>query len=257
MFPVVRIQGRDIPVYGLCMAAGIVVSSAAALWRGKRRREDINDLIVVIACAVGCGLAGAKLLYIIASFGIGNAVECVLRGDLSFLRGSGLVFYGALLGGIAGALLGCRLMKRSPGSLCEIFVPVLPLGHAFGRLGCFFAGCCYGVAYNGPLAVTSQYAGGDVTLFPVQLLEMALNLVLFVFLWNYCRGKPKGMRALYVYLLLYAAQRFVLEFLRGDRIRGGIGALSTSQLISVVLALLSAALLVRGKKRLARQEGAL
>ena len=121
----------------------------------------------------------------------------------------------------------------------QCIIPVLPLGHAVGRLGCLFAGCCYGFEYTGPLAVKNLLISAEKTYFPIQLIEALLNLGIFIFLLWYTRKKRPTYHILCVYLYVYSILRFILEFFRGDLIRGVFLMLSTSQWISVVLFLLS------------------
>jgi phosphatidylglycerol:prolipoprotein diacylglycerol transferase len=115
-------------------------------------------------------------------------------------------------------------------------VPSVPLAHAFGRLGCFFAGCCYGVPSAFGLEFNaSELAPHGVKLLPVQLIEAGCNLLLFVLLLvlsRFCRrrGLLTG-----TYLAAYAVMRFVLEFFRYDAERGVFWGLSTSQWISLLL----------------------
>lgn len=232
MIPFIDLFGVHIPMYGLCAAMGILAAGTLALRRGKREGCDVNDLIALMACAAAGGLVGAKGLYILSSYGIDAAAASLARGDFSFIAGSGLVFYGGLLGGAASALVSSHFLGQSPEKLCKAIVPTVPLGHAFGRLGCFCAGCCYGLAYNGPLAVQTPYAPGGH--FPAQLMEAALNLLLSAILLHIAR-RSKGLSLLRLYLVLYAVERFMLEYLRGDTIRGSVGVLSTSQLISVLV----------------------
>ncbi|MGN1251206.1 MAG: prolipoprotein diacylglyceryl transferase [Candidatus Spyradocola sp.] len=243
MLPFIHLGSLRIPMYGLCMVVGILVASSVATVRAKRRGGDENSLFIIAACTVGFALAGAKLLYIVASYGLGNALRSVLSGDFSCITESGLVYYGGLITGIPGAFLGARLARENPGKYCDAVAPVIPLGHAFGRLGCFFAGCCYGIPCSGPLCVSFPAVGVTHTVFPVQLLEMAINLGLFALLCAYTRS-PRGFRSLYLYLALYSVCRFALEFLRGDLIRGVSGGLSTSQWISIGLFAVSSLLLL-------------
>ena len=145
-----------------------------------------------------------------------------------------------LLGGLAGAWLFCKQRRLSFDTLGRDLVPALPLFHAFGRVGCFLAGCCYGIpAPAGWLGVTfpasAIEAPSGVPLLPVQLYEAAGCVLLFLLLDHLTdRGWPGG-RLLALYLALYAVFRFLLEFLRGDAVRGSLGPLSTSQVISLAV----------------------
>ena len=151
----------------------------------------------------------------------------------------GFVFYGGLFGGLLGAFLYTRRYGISFAKFCNTAIVSVPLIHAFGRLGCFCAGCCYGVPADPPLGLyfnNSPVAPHGVALFPVQLLEAGLNLLLFFVLALVFR-KRRRLSPVPVYLTSYAVIRFVLEYFRYDAVRGIFFGLSTSQWISVALAL--------------------
>ena len=153
------------------------------------------------------------------------------------IRG-GFVFYGGLAGGIAGVLFSRKIHRLPVSDLLSVSVPLLPLGHAFGRIGCALAGCCYGIAYSGLGSVTythSVTAPNGVALFPVQISEaLCLFLLAALLLRLFFRRKPVGILVI-VYLACYSAMRFLLEFLRGDAARGFWCGLSVSQWISCAI----------------------
>lgn len=148
--------------------------------------------------------------------------------DLAF---SGLVFYGGLLGGIAAGMLTARTLHvPERRDYYDVFVAAIPLFHAFGRVGCWYGGCCYGVECESGL--TDIYG---VTRVPTQLIEAGFNVLLAALLVAlFLRGVWRGnlMRA---YFLLYPVFRFTIEFWRGDGIRGVWGPFSTSQWLSLAL----------------------
>ncbi|MFZ5564464.1 MAG: prolipoprotein diacylglyceryl transferase, partial [Thermodesulfobacteriota bacterium] len=124
-----------------------------------------------------------------------------------------------------------------------------PLGHAIGRIGCFFAGCCYGDVCDLPWAVTFTdpltLARPDVPLHPTQLYEAAANLMIFAVLFTlYRRAKFSGQLFL-VYMAIYGIVRSIIEIFRGDA-RGFLfdGMLSTSQAVGLAAALVAIILLV-------------
>lgn len=244
MLPYISFGDRLIPMYGVCMVVGILISSYIAFIRTKQADGDSNSLIVVAASAIGCGLFGAKLLYIAVTYGVGNALRRVLSGDFSCLIEGGQVFYGGLIGGIVGAILGAWFTHDNLALYCDAIVPCIPLGHAFGRLGCFFAGCCYGMPYEGIGSLSFPAVGIDYQTFPVQLLEMAINIGIFAYLIFYTHKDHKRYHVLYRYLLIYAVSRFTLEFVRGDLVRGISNGLSTSQWISIGLFIISILLML-------------
>ncbi len=228
-----------IPYYGLCIVAGVSAASLAGWAQTKLYRKSFDDLITIAGCAGLGGILGAKLLYLAVSWNhIDWARFWTDASYLSALMSGGFVFYGGVLGALCGAWAGGKIFRISIRDYVQLAAPCIPLGHAFGRLGCSLAGCCYGIAYSGPGAVTyenSPFAPTGVSLFPVQLTESVLEFVLAGLLFLYTDrhiGRPK--HGLEIYLGVYAAFRFFLEFLRGDE-RGEYLGLSTSQWLSLAL----------------------
>lgn len=251
MYPYLYVFGKYIPSYGLCMAIGILLSCYIGFIRVRKHKLDINSLIVIAACAIGVGLFAAKVLYLMISCNINDVFSRLLQGDIGDLTGGGQVFYGGLIGGIIGALLGAQISgtTRELDAYCTAVVPAIPFGHAFGRIGCFLGGCCYGAPYTGFCAVTFPKVGILEPVFPVQLLEAALNIAIFIVLILPRNEKKQSFFSLYLYLILYSMIRFVLEFFRGDEIRGIAQGLSTSQWISIGLFICGFILLVMTAKR--------
>lgn len=234
MHPFIHLGPVTLPVYGLCMAAGLLIAALIAFLRAPRFDINKYDLIVVAAVAVGLGLIGAKVTYLVASYGLDRVLADIRAGEWTFMSSGGQVYLGGLIGGVIGGLATVRILKASVADYCDVVVPAIPLGHAFGRIGCHFAGCCYGMPYEGPLCVSYPYIGVE-NVFPVQLVEAAAGIVMFAVLMVFARRKRSRYATLRLYMLMYAAVRFCLEFLRGDAIRGIAAGLSTSQWISVAM----------------------
>lgn len=239
MLPFIHIGLFSVPSYGLCMATGIIVACALAYLRLKTREGSFDSLLMVAAVALAIGLCGAKLSYYCFSYGIGRLFSEIISGDYSGFSDAGLVYYGGLIGGLFGACLAIRVSKYDFDDYANSIIPCIPLGHAFGRIGCVLAGCCYGLHYDGAFAIHSVYVGSAETLFPIQAVESLLNIGLFIFLIRYTKKERNGVFTLSTYLILYSMMRFVLEYFRGDLIRGIYWGLSTSQWISILLIIIS------------------
>ena len=167
--------------------------------------------------------------------------------SVEFLRAGG-VFYGGLLGAIAGCYF---FLRKNPSvsflRIADIAAPAIPLGQAIGRIGCFSAGCCWGSHSELPWAVTfsNDYAHGltgvplHEAIHPVQLYESFSWLLLFLILLAALRKKtfPVPGQLFAVYLISFGIIRFILEFFRGDLYRGVYfnGMISTSQAISLLM----------------------
>ena len=229
----------QLPGYSACILLGGAIATLLGLLRVRKNPAlNVYDFIALEAAGVLGGLLGAKGLYLFVNAG---SIEWarLLRDAAYFgqIMTGGFVFYGGLLGAIV-VLFGAYLIFRVPVlTYFEEIVHLLPLAHAFGRMGCFLAGCCYGIPYDGPLAVTfpvdNPYTLGGEPLFPVQLVEAACLLVISLVTWLVAR--KKHWIGVPVYLMLYAPVRFALEYFRYDAERGGLGPFSTSQWISLAL----------------------
>lgn len=118
-------------------------------------------------------------------------------------------------------------------------MPSVALAQAFGRIGCFLAGCCYGKETESAIGVifkNSPFAPNGIKLIPTQLIS---SLLLFILTFVLVRYADKTWRRPFkvagLYMILYSIGRFIIEFFRGDEERGNIGFLSTSQFISIFI----------------------
>lgn len=252
MHPFMTLFSLKIPSYGVMMMLGVLVAGALGMLRVRRAGLRWENAIVLLACGYGVGLLGATALYVLVSYRWQELVEMLRSGALFTQNRLGLVFYGGLIGAIPGGLLGARLAHIHLGDYVPSMLPCIPLGHAFGRVGCLLAGCCYGVPTSLPLGVVYRNPISDVPegipLFPVQALESLLLLGIFVVLLLYARRANPARQIVGLYLLLYSACRFGLEYLRYDQIRGRFGLFSTSQWISAGLFAVGAMCFMKGKE---------
>ncbi len=239
-----------ISMYGLCMATAMLLAVLLSCLRAKKRGKDVDRLLTIALAAIVCGIIGAKVLYVLVSFSWKELVEYIREDGFLSLMQAGLVFYGGLLGGVGGAFLGALFTRSRLSDYSDAIVPTLPLAHAIGRIGCFCAGCCYGKPTDSWIGMCFPYSSIPTTrVIPTQLIESGANLLLFAALLFFTRKRRYKFTALFVYLIAYGVERFLIEFLRGDEIRGIYGGLSTSQWISLALiAVSSAALVITLKK---------
>lgn len=246
MYPFAELFGRTIGMYPLMALAGALAAGFFACREAQRRGPGSADMLMLLLVIAAGMLVGGSLLY-----GATNArYIAALLANLGRLEGpaqffqilaglfGGSVFYGGLIGGTAAGMLHMRRKKLDIPLCSDILAPAVPLFHAFGRIGCFLGGCCYGVECEfGFVFSLSPVSGANgVRRFPVQLLEAGFNLLLFFLLWRLYRRGKLGGRLFALYLALYSVGRFFLESLRGDAHRGFVAGLSTSQWISIALA---------------------
>jgi phosphatidylglycerol:prolipoprotein diacylglycerol transferase len=250
-FPAFGLFGHDsftLHTYGFLLALAFLAGLWIAARQAKKAKLDPNRVTDMAVWVLIAGLVGAKLLLLAVDWRFYSRNP---RELLAILQ-SGGVFYGGLIGGILVAWWYARRYSLPGWTTADVLAPGVILGQAIGRLGCFAAGCCYGKPTNLPWAVTftDVYANRttntplDTPLHPSQLYESALAFLLFFgLLWLADRKRFPGQVVL-SYTIGYSVIRFVLEFWRGDPDRGSFfgGALSTSQLIAIVLVVGAAAL---------------
>ncbi len=240
MLPYVYIFGFPLPLYGVIIAVGFVAGCLVSIFRAPKYEFNKEDCLYALLFAIIGVVIGGKILYILVDLPQIIEYSSYLLGTeegFKMLIGGGFVFYGGLFGGLLGAYIYCRMYKLSFYNFLQAAVPVVPLIHGIGRIGCFCAGCCYGIPWDPPVGMlfsASPAAPHDVYLFPVQLLEAGLNFILFAVMMGIFH-KPRKIPAVGVYLIGYGIVRLICERFRYDEARGFFLGLSTSQWISILV----------------------
>ncbi|CAN5678316.1 prolipoprotein diacylglyceryl transferase [soil metagenome] len=244
MHPILfEIGGFPVFTYGVLLAAAYLLGLQFAIVRGRQRGLDPNRTMDLGIWIIISALVGAKLLLLIVEW------QTFTRdwNELFTLARSGGVFYGGLIAAVVVALWYLRRHKMPMWTVTDAFAPGIALGHVIGRMGCLFAGCCFGRPTDVPWAITfhSEYAAQNVgtplniPLHPTQLYEAGAELLILAFLLaTEHKGRPFAGRTFWGYMFLYGISRFIIEFYRGDA-RGAVGAFSTSQFVSMLIVPLS------------------
>lgn len=259
MFPYFVLFGKEISLYFIMSMIGVFASSILAIKECKKNNRDENELIVVaLVSSIGL-ILGGHILYAITK--MDTVYRLIIHFDkiqsfkefLNILKiiFGGQVFYGGLIGLLIASYIYIK-KKHIDGNLYyDIFAFSIPLFHFFARIGCFLAGCCYGVESKIGFTYTHAYveSANNVNRLPIQLIESSYNLILFIILYYmYKKNKIKN-KLLGLYLILYPIGRFIFEFFRGDEYRGFLFGFSTSQIVSMLLLILGI-FLVNKKKNL-------
>jgi len=263
LFHVPLFGGFDLHTYGVLVALAFLV----ALWLTGRlaQRAGLNAEQVTnlgFYCALSA-LVGAKIMIFLVD------VPYYARHPLEFFSLSTLqaggVFYGGLIAALAVAWWYLRRTGLPPLETADVFAPAIALGHGIGRLGCFSAGCCWGTECHLPWAVTfTNPAAQDLVgvplnrpLHPTQLYEALAEFVIFAILYRRIRQPHRKGAIISLYLMLYSAARFVVEFFRFHE-QGNLwgGPLDTSQWISLALFAMGAAYFVAQKRAVSPQHSA-
>ena len=234
--------------YGVLLAAAYLLGLQLARARARKRGLDQNRILDLGIYIIISALVGAKLLLLVTDYKTFSADP----RELLTLARSGGVFYGGLILAVIVALWYIRRIGLPLWTTCDVFAPGIALGHVVGRFGCLFAGCCFGkpttkpwgITFTDPFAAANVGTPLGVPLHPTQLYEAGAELlILILLLATERKGRPFAGRTFWLYMLLYAVSRFIIEFFRGDE-RGMVGIFSTSQFISILLAPLAIGMLV-------------
>ncbi len=231
--------------YGLFIAIGVIVALFVAEKRAEKRGMDSAFLYpLTFVCVLG-GFVSAKILFCIVEW------KSFVQNPMAFLSSSGFVVYGGIIGGTLAAALYVKIKKYPFLDYFDIVLPSVAITQAFGRIGCFMAGCCYGIetdAWYGIVFQNSKYAPNHVKMIPTQLISSAGMFCIAAILFWFAKKNKKPGRVGALYLVLYSIGRFGIEFLRGD-LRGAVGGLSTSQFISLFIVVLGLGIFFTRKEK--------
>ena len=251
MYPkLFQIGSFYIPTYGVLVACGFLAGLFVTLRLGQRSglsKNSVTDLAVYCAIA---GIAGAKLFMFLFDlpYYLANPAQLF---SLETIQAAG-VFHGGFIAALVVAAIVIRKRHMPVLATMDAFAPGVAIGQAIGRLGCFAAGCCWGTACYLPWGVRfrSDFAAPvplDKPLHPVQLYESAANFVVFAILYKVFNRAHRAGTVIGLYLVLYSAVRFAVEFFR-EHEQSLVGPFSLTQWLALALFVLGAVLLIRGRK---------
>ena len=226
MIPFITLFGEKLFLYPFMMGAAWGVGYHISKSLNQKYHVFKNFNWIFLGIFISSWL-GSKLFYLLS---VDTNAKTSIAQNTNFWLGGGFVFYGGLIGGIIFIALMTWKFKVDIGDF-SIFIPSILLGHAIGRIGCFLAGCCYGVELEHEYFFSHYLHGAER--FPVQLLE-AIALVIGG--WDFLRRvQIRSFEYVMNYFFFYALVRFMTELWRGDSFRGiWFDLISTSQIIAAV-----------------------
>ncbi|MCC7157166.1 MAG: prolipoprotein diacylglyceryl transferase [Bryobacterales bacterium] len=252
MYPkLISIGGFFLPTYGVLVALGFLAGLWITIRLAKRRGLPADDIAnLAVYCAL-VGLAGSKILLVLM-----NLDEYLAEPSRLFSRDTLLsagVYYGGFLAALGFGYLYIRKKHLPILGTMDVMAPGVALGHAIGRLGCFAAGCCWGVACDRPWAVTFRNPDAHalvgvplgIPIHPTQIYESLLTFIVFLALLRRATHPYKPGSQLGLYLVLYSLARFGVEFFRFHEQPPLLFGLSVTQCIAVGLLAVGVWLLLR------------
>ncbi len=248
MYPdILKLGPLTIHSYGLFISIAFTFGILLATYRAKSRDIDVSMVLDMSIYAIVSAIVGSRIVYIIVNYK--DYVNDPVR--IFYIHQGGLVFYGGLIGVIITLSYYIRAHKLDFFKIADLLIPALPLGHMFGRIGCFLNGCCYGACTTSAFGVVFPGLHSPVPRHPTQLYESLFCISSLFFLLFIEKYLKKSGYLFVTYIYLYSAWRFSIEFLRDDDRGAFLFGLSPSQNISLVGVVFATALLVYITKKTA------
>ncbi len=217
MHPILfQYRGATLYTYGFFIALGFLLGITLARYEAKRVGENPEKIMDLSFYLLVSAIIGSRLFY------VATRPDIFISNPLEIFKiwNGGLVFYGAFIFAVITAIIYLKKNKIALWKITDILAPSLVLTQFFGRIGCFFAGCCHGKECSLPWAVTftnpNSIAPTNIMLHPSQLYHAFGNLMIFGFLWFYRKKKTFDGQVFWLYVLLYGLIRSFLEIFRGD-----------------------------------------
>lgn len=246
--------------YGLMLALAYIVGILLAAYLGKRRGYPFNKFIDLGFWIVVSSIVGARLLFILLN------LDRYIAEPLKILRlwEGGLTFYGGFLLALVVSIWFLKRNRIKVWDGCDIVSISIALGYGLTRIGCFLNGCCFGKPTNLPWGIAfpkpnfegmseppwhmgvfdpsqpvadfnaAGYYHPGIPIHPTQLYAMATGFIIFAILLLVYRKRKFEGQVFWLFVFLYSIYRFLVEFVRGDKV-AILFKLTEMQYLSIVL----------------------
>lgn len=226
--------GLHITYYGILIAVAFVVAIFVGIHNAKKRDITTDDIFTLALYVIPLSILGARTYFVIFS-GYTYTI-----GEFFAIWNGGLAILGGVIGGTIGVLLYSLIHKKNFLTITDICAPSLILGQAIGRVGCSFAGCCYGIEVTNPalqwFPLSLEIDG--IWHYSTMIYECIYCFICFFVLYLIFNKKSqKGITTCF-YLILYGIGRAIIETFRGDSLYLFNSGLKVSQVLSLILILI-------------------
>lgn len=218
----VNMINTKIPLYGILVVSGIL-SGLYIMYKNVKtlnyKKEENYGLILYILLGT---LFGSKYFTLLTNFN-------KFKDNIDFKK-IGLSSYGAIIGILILLIIFAKQYKKNFKDLINNILPAIPLMYGISKIGCFLAGCCYGIKYNGPLSITYKYslsAPKNISLLPIQIIETITFILIYLYI---SKKKKENKNIIGITLLLCGLSKFLLDYLRMNHIDK---ILTVNQIVSI------------------------
>ena len=246
MYPIIfRFGNFTVYSYGLMIATAFFVGISLARKEAVRMGQDPEKIVDLSFYILISAIIGSRIFYVMTD------LDVFLADPVEIFRiwNGGLVFYGGFIMATIVAVIYMKINRMPLWQTADIMAPGLALGQSIGRIGCFFAGCCYGKICNLPWAVTftnpNSLAPRGIPLHPTQIYSVISDFLIFAVLWFFRKKSRFHGQIFWLYVLLYGITRPIVEIYRGDfRGQTFFEIFSISQIIGAVMAVLAVIMMI-------------
>ena len=228
----------NIPIYGILIVLSLLINIIIVLKTYNKKHYTIIEIIGALTYENMGIILGAKLLTYLNNYSI--------HSEFNFYA-TGLTSLGGVLGAIIFLLLFAFQFKKDIKEIMNTFMLPIPLMYSISKIGCFIAGCCHGVEYNGILHITYNYskiAPNNTNLFPVQIIESIIFLIIFMYFYKKKINKSFSFKTLGYLTIACSISKFLLDYLRYEHINKII---TLNQIICLVFVIIGV-IIIKGVK---------
>lgn len=236
-FEAINVSIFDIPGYIFFTILGLIITIGLFVILISCKKYPLTENLIILFISLVVMIVFARLFGCLSGIyrDIGLGEKITWDGVLN----TGIVFYGGLIGIIVSYMI-CAKKTHQDKHILDIVAVCIPLFHSITRIGCFFGGCCFGIESHSFLSINYKTIVFNEVItayrIPTQFIEATFNFFLFLYLlFLFSRDDWQQKKLLRKYLLIYSIGRFIIEFWRGDLVRGVIFGISFSQVISVLI----------------------
>ncbi len=219
----------DFPFYSMCIILALISNIIVVVCLYKKYNYSLKEIICLLLYENVGIIGGAKILSYLLSYS-------KLNTKFNFWN-LGLASFGAVFGALLFIFLFCFQLKKSIKDTLFIFIPSMPLMYSIGKIGCFLAGCCYGIKYNGIFKIMYKYsseAPNNVYLFPVQIIEAIVFLLIFIYLIIQHKKDKFNLKTLGISFISCGLAKFILDYFRMSH----TNFLSFNQIVSIIFVII-------------------
>ena len=228
-----------IPFYSIAIILALISNIIVITGLYKKYNYSFREILCLLLYENVGIIGGAKILSYLLSYS-------KLKNEFNFIS-LGLTSYGAVFGALIFIILFCLQFKKSIKDTLFMFITSMPLMYSIGKIGCFLVGCCYGIKYNGIFKIMYKYsseAPNNVYLFPVQLLETIVFLIIFIYLIMQHKKNKFNLKTLGIAFILCGFSKFILDYFRMSHTQ----LFSFNQIVSLLFVIIGLGIYITTEK---------